>query len=195
MQMMLNLPTRASLRASPLLTQRAYLMPMDPSDTAELWQVIEASRSHLNPWLPWVPYNVDEPSTRRFVEACAAEWDSGRALRFVIRDRVSGALAGVVGLESMVHIHRSCELGYWLRREAEGKGLMTESCAEVLRLAFENLGVHRIRVAAATGNHRSLAVIWRLHFKFEGVAREAEFCAGRWLDHAVYSMLESDWRS
>lgn len=191
---MLTIPTRAAVRASPLLTARTYLVPMDPVDAAEIWQVIDDSRAHLFPWLPWVPYNVDEPSTRRFVEACAAEWDAGRALRFVIRDRTSGALLGVVGLESCVHIHRSCELGYWLRKEAQGRGLMTEASLALLRLAFESLGVHRIRVAAATDNHRSQAVIWRLGFKFEGFAREAEFCANRWLDHAVYAMLETDFK-
>lgn len=189
---MLTLPARAALRASPLLTSRTYLMPMDPADAPELWQVIDASRAYLFPWLPWVPYNSDEPSTRRFVEACAAEWDAGRALRFIIRDRGNARLLGVVGLESCVHIHRSCELGYWLRQDAQKGGLMTEAAAEVIRLAFENLNVHRIRVAAATDNHRSLAVIHRLGFRFEGIAREAEFCAGRWLDHAVWSMLETE---
>jgi ribosomal-protein-serine acetyltransferase len=192
---MLTLPTRQALRSSPLLTPRTYLMPMDPADSQELWQVIDESRVHLHPWLPWVPYNADEASTRRFVEACAAEWDAGRALRFIIRERTKGGLLGVVGLESCVHIHRACELGYWLRRDAQGHGLMSEASAEVLRLAFENLGVHRIRVAAATDNHRSLAVIGRLGFKFEGIARQAEFCANRWLDHAVFGMLETDWRA
>lgn len=165
---------------------------MDPMDSSELWQVIDASRAYLFPWLPWVPYNSDEPSTRRFVEACAAEWDAGRALRFIIRDRSNGRLLGVVGLESCVHIHRSCELGYWLRQDAQKSGLMTEAASELIRLAFENLNVHRIRVAAATDNHKSLAVIQRLGFRFEGIAREAEFCAGRWLDHAVWSMLATD---
>jgi ribosomal-protein-serine acetyltransferase len=50
-------------------------------------------------------------------------------------------------------------------------------------------------VAAATDNHPSLAVIRRLGFRFEGIAREAERCNGRWLDHAVFGMLASDARS
>jgi ribosomal-protein-serine acetyltransferase len=29
-------------------------------------------------------------------------------------------------------------------------------------------------------------------FRFEGVAREAEFVASRWLDHAVFAKLETD---
>jgi ribosomal-protein-serine acetyltransferase len=91
-----------------------------------------------------------------------------------------------------VALHRSCELGYWLRRQAQGYGLMTESASELLRFAFRQLAMHRVRVAAATTNARSLAVISRLGFRFEGIAREAELCANRWLDHAIFGMLASD---
>ena len=42
-----------------------------------------------------------------------------------------------------------------------------------------------MRVAAATDNFASLGVIRRLGFHFEGIAREAERCQGRWLDHAA----------
>jgi ribosomal-protein-serine acetyltransferase len=51
-----------------------------------------------------------------------------------------------------------------------------------------------VRVAAATDNHPSLAVIARLGFRFEGIAREAERCHGRWLDHALFSLLVTDVR-
>jgi len=61
-----------------------------------------------------------------------------------------------------------------------------------VEFAFQQMGVHRLRVAAATDNHRSLAVIWRLGFRFEGVSRQAEFCSRRWLDHAVFGLLSTD---
>jgi ribosomal-protein-serine acetyltransferase len=56
------------------------------------------------------------------------------------------------------------------------------------------MSVHRVRVAAATDNHASIAVIRRLGFHFEGIAREAERCHGRWLDHAVFALIDSDSR-
>jgi len=189
---MLNLPTRAALRANPLTSTRTVLRPIDPSDATDMFRAVEESRSHLYPWLPWVPFHSDEPAARRFADACVSDWDQGRALRMTIRDRGNNVLLGVVGLEGIVHMHQSCELGYWLREIAQGKGLMTEASSTMLHFAFERMGAHRVRVAAATANHRSLAVIGRLGFRFEGIAREAEFCAGRWLDHAQFGMLASD---
>ena len=72
---------------------------------------------------------------------------------------------------------------------------MTEAARAVVEWAFMTLGAHRVRVAAATDNHRSLGVIARLGFRFEGVARQAERCHGRWLDHAVFALLSTDPRA
>ena len=101
-------------------------------------------------------------------------------------------LLGVVGLDSCVHLHRSCELGYWLRRDATGKGLMTEAANASVEFAFSRMAMHRIRCAAATDNFPSLRVIQRLGFRFEGIARQAELVQSRWLDHAVFAKLSSD---
>lgn len=180
------------MRAEPIRTERARLTPIDAGDGPELWEVIEGSRAHLERWLPWVPFNNTPEASRRYANACASDWDAGRAVRFGIRDRETDALLGVVGLDSCVHLHLSCELGYWLRADAAGKGLMTEAASACVRFAFARVGVHRIRCAAATGNQASLAVIARLGFKPEGIARQAEFVASRWVDHAVFSKLSTD---
>ncbi len=189
---MLTLPSRAQIRGRPLETSRLSLAPIDVSDAPEMWLAIDGSRGHLEKWLPWVPFNTDPTANLRFADGCASDWDAGRALRFTIRERATRLLVGIVGLEACVHLHRSSELGYWLRRDATGRGLMTEASLRVVDFAFESLGMHRVRVAAATDNHASLAVISRLGFRFEGIARQAEYVHHRWLDHAVFARLATD---
>ena len=191
---MLVLPPRSEIRAHPPQTDRVLLQPVDLGDSAELWEVVDGSRSWLQPWLPWVPFQQDVESTARFAEASIADWDSGRALRFTIRAAAGGRLLGVVGLEACVEMHRCCDLGYWLRREAARGGYMTEAATLCVDFGFRTMGMHRVRVAAATNNHASLGVIRRLGFHLEGIARHAEWCDGRWLDHAVFSLLEHEWR-
>jgi ribosomal-protein-serine acetyltransferase len=174
------------------VTPRLVLLPVEPTDGPDLWAAIDASRWHLERWLPWVPFNNTPEATQRYAEASAADWDAGRAVRFVIRDRQTRELLGVVGLDSCVHLHRSCELGYWLKLEATGQGLMTEAGQAAVKFALQRMGAHRIRCAAATDNYASLHVIARLGFRFEGIARQAEYVASRWLDHAVFSLLSTD---
>jgi len=188
----LSIPSRAALRRSPLETARTLLLPIEPQDGPELWEAVDGSRWHLERWLPWVPFNNTPEASQRYAEACTADWDAGRAVRFCIRDRQTRELLGVVGLDSCVHLHRSCELGYWLKREATGRGVMTEAARASMDFALRRMGVHRIRCAAATDNYPSLRVIARLGFRFEGVARQAEFVGSRWLDHAVFARLASD---
>lgn len=189
---MLSIPSRAAARKAPTQTERTVLVPIDGADATELWEAVDGSRWHLERWLPWVPFNNTLEASQRYAEACAADWDAGRAVRLAIRDRKTRELYGVVGLDSCVHLHRSCELGYWLRREATGRGLMTEAAQACVDFAITSMGVHRIRCAAATDNYASLRVIARLGFRFEGVARQAEFVGTRWLDHAVFAKLSTD---
>lgn len=181
------------MRARPLCSPRLTLLPLDTADAEDFLEVVESSRSWLEPWLPWVPYQQDVASAIRFTDAAVMDWEQGRAARFAIRSQPDGRFAGVVGLESCVVLHRSGELGYWLRHDATGQGLMTVAARMCMQFAFKRVGVHRLRVAAATTNHPSLRVIARLGFHFEGVARHAEWCHGRWLDHAVFSLLEHEW--
>ena len=167
-------------------------MPIEPQDGPELWEAVDGSRWHLERWLPWVPFNNTPEASQRYAEACAADWDAGRAVRFCIRDRQTRELLGVVGLDSCVHLHRSCELGYWLQPRSDRPRPDDRSSARCVDFALRRMGVHRIRCAAATDNYPSLRVIARLGFRFEGMARQAEFVGSRWLDHAVFARLATD---
>lgn len=185
---MISIPSRSTLHVAPLETPRTLLRPLT-TGSEELWQVVQASRLHLSPWLPWVPFNDGPRSSQRYIEACIADWDNGKALRFGIYSKMDRSLIGSITLDNCIHLHRSCDLGYWLAEHASGKGLMTEVGATVVDFAHRRVGIQRIRCAAAVNNFRSLRVIARLGFRFEGVARRAEYLQSRWVDHAVFCHL------
>jgi ribosomal-protein-serine acetyltransferase len=109
------------LRAEPLRTERTRLTPIDASDGPELWDVIEGSREHLERWLPWVPFNNTPEARPALRQRCASDWDAGRACAsaFAIARRMRSWVWS--GLDSCVHLHLSCELGYWLRRDAAAR--------------------------------------------------------------------------
>ncbi len=188
----LNLPNISTLRRHPLVTPRLYLTPPSPMDAEDLWRAVDSTRASLEPWLSWVPLQTDLEASERFLRASAEDWEQGSAVRLSVRDRVSMAYLGVVSFENLQHTNLSGDLGYWLHKSAEGKGVMLEAASACIYWAFHELKAHRIRVAASTKNTRSLALIQRLGFRFEGIAREAEFVAGRWLDHAIFARLATD---
>ena len=191
----LSLPPRSRVRSTPLVGAHVRLAPIEPADGPELWLAVNASRAHLERWLPWVPFNDSLKSSQRYADACVKEWDEGKSLRFGIRATSDNSFLGVVSLDNCGHAHKNCDLGYWLHSEVTGHGYLTEAARACLRFAFEVIGFHRVRCAAATKNHKSLAVISRLGFAFEGISREAEFVGGRWVDHAMFSLLAKEWQS
>ena len=55
--------------------------------------------------------------------------------------------------------------------------------------------LNRVEIRAAVGNERSRSIPERLGFRQEGVLRKAELVGDRYVDHAVYATLASEWRS
>ena len=49
---MLAVPPRAELRVRPIETPRLLLLPIDSTDSTDVWSAVEASRRELEPWLP-----------------------------------------------------------------------------------------------------------------------------------------------
>jgi ribosomal-protein-serine acetyltransferase len=86
------------------------------------------------------------------------------------------------------------EIGYWITRAFEGRGLITKACRLFVDHGFRDRGLHRIEIHAAEDNVRSRAVAERLGFTHE--ARMRDGCRkpdGSYVDQVVYGLLEDEW--
>lgn len=70
---------------------------------------------------------------------------------------------------------------------------MTAACQAVVDHALVELKLNRVEIRCGAENARSRAVARRLGFAEEGVARQAEWVAGRAIDLVTYAMLAADW--
>jgi ribosomal-protein-serine acetyltransferase len=100
--------------------------------------------------------------------------------------------AGQISLHKVDWLHRRAEIGYWLGREFQGRGIVTDACRAVTRHALVELALNRVEVRCATGNAKSKAIPLRLGFTLEGVLRQAELLHDRYMDLEVYSMLRGE---
>lgn len=169
----------------------AVLRPLGRRDGPELLAEVEANRVRLRRWMPWVDGTRSSKDLGRFLADSETARRSASAARFAIV--VEGRIAGVASLEAISRQHLSAHIGYWIAARCEGRGLVTAAAARLCQLGFETLGLHLVEIRAAPENRRSRAVPERLGFRFEGVLRERERLADRWVDHAVYSLLDSEW--
>jgi len=163
---------------------------VDQGHVDELQQVIERNLDHLRPWIPWARQNASREGLAAFVDLSLRRRAEGYGFYAAIRHR--GQIAGTVGLD-IDQRDRTGEIGYWLDRDLEGRGLVTKSVAAVMERRFGELALHRIEIRCAPGNARSRAVPERLGFLEEGTLRDAEHLGeGEYHDLVIYGRLATD---
>ncbi len=166
------------------------LRVLHEDDARELFLLTDDNREHLRCWLPWLDVVTREADTRAYLKATMKQRKEGRGAVFgILHD---GALAGVVGFLPIDRVNRVGEIGYWLAAERQGRGTMTQCCQFVVRYGFLTLDLNRIQIAAATENVQSRAIPERLGFKLEGIMRSRENLYGRFVDHAMYALLRTE---
>ncbi len=109
----------------------------------------------------------------------------------------TGTLVGVIGLTSISELDQKATLGYWLGKQNWRKGIMTEAARRIVAYGFEDLGLQRIEVSASTLNEGSNAVIRKVGFEFEGIAKRYHRAksTGKFHDAKTYGLLKEDWQS
>src|SRR5690349_19569807 len=104
-----------------------------------------------------------------------------------------GAVIGDVSLTWVSEAHKQGEIGFALHPDYQGKGLAREAAEVMLRLGFEDLGLHRILGRLDARNAASAKLLERLGMRREAHIVENEFVKGEWTDELVYGLLAREW--
>jgi RimJ/RimL family protein N-acetyltransferase len=174
----------------PIETERLLLRPYREADIDVLHDI--QSRPEVVRYLYW------EPRTREQVERVMRESSAqiegeGNALELAIQPRGSETMVGDVVLMYRSEAHRQGEIGFVLHPDHQGHGYATEAAREMLRLGFEQLGLHRIVGRLEDRNSASAAVLERLGMRLEAHLHENEWVKGEWQSELVYAMLATEW--
>jgi ribosomal-protein-serine acetyltransferase len=160
-------------------------------DAEPAFAVVDRHRDYLRRWLPWVDGTRSAEDVLQFIGRTLDEFETNRNPQAGIW--VDGVLSGSMGCHPIDWAHRNSSIGYWIRPDLQGRGIVTQCCEVMLDHLFKELGLHRVEIRCGTGNTRSCAVPARLGFTREGVAREAEWVSDRWIDLVIWSMLQEEW--
>jgi ribosomal-protein-serine acetyltransferase len=165
---------------------------LEEADADELFALIDANREHLGRWMPWVEHEHEPADVLPFIRATRKQIADNDGLQTAIVDP-DGRIVGMVGVHNVDWMNRKSSIGYWLARDEQGHGTMTEAVRAYVDHAFATWKLNRISIQAAPENTRSRAVPERLGFREEGILREVERVGDRVLDGVVYAMLAADW--
>jgi RimJ/RimL family protein N-acetyltransferase len=161
---------------------------------AEMALVVTQSLSHLRPWMAWAQEPPSAASAEAVVRRMHADFIARRDLCFHLHARRAdgspGRLLGGTGLHRIDWTVRRFEIGYWIRPEAAGQGLVGEAVQLLTALAFDRLAARRVEIRCDARNTRSRAVAERAGFALEGVLRhDALGVDGTPRDTAVYARI------
>ncbi len=87
------------------------------------------------------------------------------------------------------------EVGYVLTPAHYGHGYATEAVGVLLRLGFEDLGLHRIAARCDARNTASARVMERAGLRREAHLVQSEFVKGGWTDELIYAILRREWQA
>lgn len=157
-----------------------------------LYDAVDSNRQHLSEFLPWVSNMQSVEDFKAYIQNCEELYRQKKEVSFVIL--LNNVPVGRIGLHYINLDNKNAAIGYWLTKEAEGKGIITRSCQKLISYGFEQLGLHRIEIKAGVNNLKSQAIPQKLNFKKEGILREAELVNGVYLDLVLYSLLKDEWK-
>ncbi|WP_433297156.1 GNAT family N-acetyltransferase [Actinoplanes sp. CA-030573] len=163
-----------------------------PGDAPELAALLVANRDFLT---PWEPFRSEEYFTaegqRAYLEDMLRQHDAGSHVPHVIveDDRIVGriTLSGIVRGP-----FQSASLGYWVAKAANGRGVASAAVAGITRLAFRELGLHRVQAETLVHNVASQKVLERNRFRRYGLAPRYLKINGDWRDHIMFQLLSDD---
>lgn len=155
-----------------LQTPRLRLRPWRGDDATELLPILQANQAHVGPWIPArvsTPSPVPELAER--LDKFGELFREGREWRFAMIAGDDGRVLGEVGMfprnasGRIGHAEADrAELGYWLREDATGQGLVTEGAQALVDLARSMREFSHLEIRCDPRNAPSGAVAQRLGF-------------------------------
>lgn len=174
-------------------TERLVVRCYQPSDAQLLADSVLESVEHLKPWMPWA-HNEPTPFEEKIqgVKRFRGRFDLNEEYVYGIFNPDETKLLGGTGFHTRIGDNQ-LEIGYWIHKDYINKGLVTESTAALVKVAFEIVHVHRLEIHCDPGNLASASIPRKLGFTHEGTLRAKTPFLDRWSDSMVWGLLETEY--
>ncbi len=178
----------------PITTPRLIIRPAMPGDGAALYEAKKETWGMLNRWMmPWAKEIGTEEDSEAVVREAYAKFILREDLMMIGFRREDDVPVVYTGLHRFNWSIRKFEIGYWVRRSAQGQGYATEATNALTRYAFDELKAKRVQISHADGNDASRNVIEKLGFEKEAIRRfDTELPNGEIVSSHDYARFNTD---
>lgn len=155
-------------------TERLVVRSPRPGDGEAVFQGVVETLLDLRDWPASLPWALSEPSVEVSEVFCReghSAFLARRDLPMLLFLKDGNVFVGATGLHHLDWAVPKCEVGYWCRKQFQGRGLVTEAVRGITLFAFSVLGAHRVSSFTDSENVQSRRVLERAEFSLEGVMR------------------------
>lgn len=161
-------------------------------DARDLFSLVDENREHLRTFLVWVDKTTTVEESVKNIQGRIDGYSKGDTASFVIRydKRIIGS-AGYVALNGT---YKNGEIGYWISKEFEGKGIVSKCVKTLIEYGFGELKLHRITIKCNSKNSKSAALPKRFGFTHEGTIREDRFDGEEYSSTELFGLLSGEYK-
>lgn len=174
-----------------LVGTRIFIRQLKKSDAPDVAQYANDTAIVKYTTLPF-PYN--EENALEFIAHTHTKMRNKESFELGIELLDTKQIIGTIGLMKMDHTNKNAELGYWLGKPYWDQKLMKEAVQLMLTFGFDSLGLERIYARVMIPNTRSIKLLEKCGFVYEGTLRKANLVQEEWIDDVMYALLKQDFK-
>lgn len=175
----------------PPLSAAGFILRRLEADDAP-WIAAACNDREMSRYTAVIPYPYSLADARSFIRFAAHRWDEGTGATFAVGRDPGGDGLGTIAL----NIHKAdpamAEVGYWLCKQARGRGIAATAVRLVSGWAFAELGIERLNLTTAVENVPSQRVAENAGFTREGLLRSWTPTVNGRRDSLMFSLLPKD---
>lgn len=172
-----------------LETERLQLREFVKGDAEELFKI--RSDERVMKYLDRDPHKSVAES-ELMIEQMIEIYNNKSGINWIISKKDSLSVIGYIGYWRLIRENLRAEVGYAMKPEYWGNGYMQEALNKVIEFGFKEFCLHSIEGNVNPNNLGSIKLLEKFGFKREAYFKEDYFYNGKFLDTAIYSLLETD---
>jgi RimJ/RimL family protein N-acetyltransferase len=113
------------------------------------------------------PYKIDD--ALNFIKSSYKNFRLHKSITFAIeyknKSQSNQLLVGTIGIKDIDYVSKKANIGYWIGKQYQGKGIATECVKLVVNYAFDELKLEEILAYVFPDNNSSIRVLKKMDLK------------------------------
>jgi len=183
-------PSLSASRFPRIVTERGILKVLDESQADLLHDYVNQEKIFLTPWEPTRSegyYSLETCLLR--VREMRRDFLEGKGVVLCLLSSNEDKMLAYSNYSNFIRgVCQVCNLGYSLRECEQGKGMMYETLSAGIEFVQNELNISRIQASYMPRNAKSAAVLEKMGFEKEGVAKKYLKINDVWEDHILTAL-------